>query len=531
MPQDLQAKLPFDQTEGSSTQCSNRADEEISGDDLPLSIVNALKSNELDPVHLGEEKKNIYETNNYYFYGDSSQITLAKSISDSDIQNGTPDRSRHVGERKETKKLPDSLEAMDRFLRELYPNDSFFAFLTLIFLKTVRDISLYGLSEQLRAVWRQFSSEGSQEDAPQTKLQSQMALLKEIFASIDTYEMNTAAGKVQVQCVHLQEEARAEQRMRWFWDLFPNYRKAIVDWLFQLARGKDRFAARFAREAVGHCSAFSFSDFQELILPQLKNTSDASAVVWLADILQKVGENPALSANVTVLTQHLTSSNSRLSTIGFYMLEYLDDPVLEKTVANLLEKILLGRIREGRLKTTILIAAVTQARRGEKMYRLLMESLRRVSSIASPAEVPKLQDAYLHLSMVDYLTSDRNHPELLLLDLRDKIARESSLPIFLQCWKSKENARFLTTLWDAYFIEAAQNKYSLEYTRVFWRRMAFQNSPVAFNQTQALLREAEWRHPKLSAFFRSMQDQIAKTIEKRSRERSHAYERNTLLEQ
>lgn len=485
--------------------------DEISGETgengLPDLLASAVETKRLDPERLGQEKQNIYETNNFYFYGDSSQITMARNISDSNIQGGP--RACRPSAAEESAEQLNSIEAMDRFLQKLYPQDSFFLFLTLIFLEKAKEQSLYRLAGQLRERWERQSG-GEQEDAAQHRLQSQLQLQREILAANDIYVMTANAGKVQVRCLHLSDETLSQKGAEWFWLLFPDYRSVIVDWLFALAGQQDGFTAQCAREAVCKCAAFSFYDFQDLILPRFTAGRDGARAAWLANILRELLKNPDFSANTAMLIRHLTSlNNSRLVVVGLYLLDELDDPALERQAAGLLERALLGKLHGSQLQMSVLIAAVTAARHSGKVYALLLESLRSARKNAkSPKENLRLEDAYLHLSMGDYLAAGRSRPELLLLDLREAAPRDASLPLFLRCWHKPDFARFLSSIWDAYFTEAEKGNYSLEYTEIFWRRMAFQSSEVEFNRTCAFLREAERKHTGLAKFFRTMREQI-----------------------
>lgn len=479
--------------------------------DLSALLAGAVESRKLDPERLGQEKQNIYETNVYYIYGGDGPITMARTISDSNIQSGTVQEAGRAIVPDMAVDPPASLEEVNKLLQRLYPSDAFFSFLTIIFLGTVKERSLHKLSGQLRNMWEKSFGACQPEETPsENKLCSQMDLLQETFSAISTYLMNTNAGEVQVQCIHPADQQLGTQWTRWFWDLFPNHRSVIVDWLFGIVEERDRFVSRCARDAIKRCAAFSFLDFQELILPRIVAAPKVDTVAWLADILRDMLKAPALSSNATMLLRHLTSlDNSILSLTGIYLLEEIDDPALERQAAGLLEKALLGKIQETQLKVSVLIASITAARHSEKGYTLLMEGLRLARTKATNrAEAAGLEDAYLHLSMGDYLTAGRVYPELLLLDLRTKTPREASLPVFLQCWRNPDTAHFLTNIWDAYFEEAARGGYSLEYTKIFWRRMAFQNSPTEFNRACFFLREAQRKHPKLANFFCSMREQM-----------------------
>lgn len=504
---DEESKAPQQEPENSSQDGAE--------DELSSLFSSAVAARKVDPVRLSQEKQNISETNIYYIYGNGSPITMARNISDSNIQCGTSHKADEISAATGFSTPPDSQEAMNHFLQKLYPDESFFSFLTIIFLGTVKERTLRQWSGQLQNLWeRRFGKSKPEDDLSENRLRSQVDLLKEIFSTIDTYVMSTCAGEVQVQCIHTADQKLEEQGRRWFWELFPDHRKTIVDWLFRIVRGRDGFAARCAREAINKCSAFSFYDFQELILPQFTDSSNSNTAAWLADVLREMLKNPALSTNTVALLRHLTSlSNSALSVTGIYLLDELDDSALEKQAADLLEKALLGRIRGDQLRVSVLFAVMSSARYSQKVYNLLMESLRmaQIKADSSMAHT-SLEDAYLHLSMSDYLTAGRSQPELLLLDLRTKLPRDASLPLFMQCWRNPDTARFLVNVWDAYFDEAEKNRYSLEYTQVFWRCMALQRSRIEFNRTLSFLREAERKHPGLATFFRSMRKQLERRL-------------------
>lgn len=481
-------------------------------DGLFTRFFDAVLSRKLDPDLLGQEKQSILGPHicNNFFCGDAP-ITMARTIVDSSIQSGAVRKAGGAAAADKAADPPDSPETLDSFLQTLYPDDSFFSFLTILFLRTVKERSLRQLSEQLQSKWESRLGPCRDEDAPAGRqLRSQAKLLSEVFAAVDTYIMDTNAGEVQVQCVHLADKTLEEQGPQWFWSLFPDCRIAALDWLFELTRRGDGFAARCARDAIKKCAAFSFYDFQELILPRLTSAPNADTPAWLADILREMLKDPALSANAAALLRHYASlDNNLLSITVLYLLDELAGSELEKRAAGLMEKALLGRLRDDQLKASVLITAVSMARRSERTYALLMESMRRASAAAAkPEERSSLEDAYLHLSIGDYLTAGRKQPELLLLDLREKPPREASLPLFLQCWAKPDAARFLTSVWDAYFEEAAKNGYPLEYTQVFWRRMAFQGSRTEFNRACFFLRDAERKHPRLAASFRSIREQI-----------------------
>lgn len=472
---------------------------------LPDRLANVVENKRLDPELLGQEKQSIYETNNYYFYGDSSQITMARTISGSNIQGG-----RAAGQASAAaaaaEKL-DSMEAMDTFLQNLYPQDGFFLFLTLAFLEKVKEQSLYPIAEQLRQRWEREIG-GDQEDAPPHKLQSQLQLQKEILAADDVYIMSTNAGTVQVRCLHLSDEALSQRAAEWFWLLFPRCRGVVVDWLFQLEAQRDGFTSQCAREAVRKCAAFSFYDFQTLILPYFTKGRAGQKAAWLANILGDLLKKADFSENAANLVRHLTSlSGSGLCVVGLYLLDQA--PELERQASGLLEKALLGRLHDSQLQVSVLIAAVTAARHSGKACAALMDSLRSaLESARSPQEKLRLEDAYLHLSISDYLSAGGSKPELLLLDMRAAAPRDAVLPLFLRCWQKPANAAFLSNIWDAYFREAEKRNYSLEYTSVFWRRMAFQGSEVEFNRACSFLRNAERKYPGLADFFRAMREQI-----------------------
>lgn len=500
---DEESKSPQQEPENSSTGEAE--------DNLSSLFSNAVAARKVDPARLSQEKQNISETNIYYIYGSGGPITMARNITDSNIQCGTSHKSDGASAVTGAYAPPDSLESMSQFLKKLYPDEKFFSFLTILFLGTVRERFLRQWSGRLQSLWEQRLGPTRTEDTPsKTTLWSQSDLLKETFSTVDTYVMSTCAGEVQVQCIHLADEELESQGMRWFWELFPDYRKIIVDWLFEIVRRHDSFSAQCAREALDKCAAFSFYDFQELILPKFMAVSTPNSAAWLADVLRGMLKNPALSANAVALLRHLTTlNNSALSVTGIYLLEEADDSVLEKPAADLLEKALLGKMQRDQLRVSVLVAAMSTARHSKKVYHLLMESLHSAHSKAvTPMARTSLEESYLHLSMSDYLTARRSQPELLLLDLRTKLPRDTSLPLFLQCWRNSESARFLTSVWDAYFEEAEKNGYSLEYTQTFWRRMALQRSLIEFNRTLAFLREAERKHPGLAAFFHSMREQL-----------------------
>lgn len=207
-----------------------------------------------------------------------------------------------------------------------------------------------------------FGSDQDRGYPSKTTLWSQSDLLKETFSTVDTYVMSTCAGEVQVQCIHLADGKLESHGMRWFWELFPDYRKIIVDWLFEIVRRHDSFSAQCAREALGKCAAFSFYDFQELVLPKFMAVSTPNSAAWLADVLRGMLKNPALSANAVALLRHLTTlNNSALSVTGIYLLEEADDSVLEKQAAGLLEKALLGKMQRDQLRVSILVAAMSTA--------------------------------------------------------------------------------------------------------------------------------------------------------------------------
>ena len=498
-----QPKYPQQEPENSST-----AEAE---DNLSSLFNDAVAARKVDPARLSQEKQNFSETNIFYIYGSGGPITMARNITDSSIQCGTSHKSDGASAVTGPSAPPDSRESLSQFLKKAYPGESFFPFLTILFLGTVRERSLRQWSGRLQSLWEQRFGPTRTEDAPlKSTLWSQADLLKETFSAVDTYVMSTCAGEVQVQCIHLADGKLESQGMRWFWELFPDHRKVIVDWLFEIVRRHDSFSAQCAREALDKCAAFSFYDFQELILPKFMAASTPNSAAWLADVLRGMLKNPALSANAVALLRYLTALNSSaLSVTGIYLLEEADDPVLEKQAAGLLEKALLGKMQQDQLRVPVLFAAISTARHSQRAYRLLMESLHSAHAKADGLQArTSLEEAYLHLSMGDYLTARRSQPELLLLDLRTKLPRDTSLPLFLQCWRNSESAHFLTSVWDAYFEEAEKNGYSLEYTQTFWRRMALQRSLIEFNRTLAFLREAERKHPGLAAFFRSMREQL-----------------------
>lgn len=228
-----------------------------------------------------------------------------------------------------------------------------------------------------------------------------------------------------------------------------------------------------------------------------------------------IGQDLCVRDNVIAEIKRQILHRREMLTLGFYLKDYLGIPQLKNLVVDSLVRVFLGRIKVA--KDAVLIPAIAQAKRHEMMCDLLMQALVQAQQTALYTEREALEDTYLRLSMADHLTASDSRQQLLLLNFESSKIRNIICPIFLHCWKKRESARFLETVWDAYFGEAAKKKYSLHYTKQFWQRMAFQNSPVEFNRTLSFLRKRERAYPDLSDFFTTMREQLEDTLNKRKR--------------
>lgn len=444
-----------------------------------------------------EKKKTVIQ---YNFYGDNLNITQAETIIDSSIQSSEKNIHADISQAS-----PQTIDEFEIFLIGLYPGASFFQFLTIALLGVVEENSLYEIAEKLRGNWcRTVPVDVGMEKNTQTSLNSTFSIQRELHVESHGYLMCSHAGEVPFLGFRIADEMLREHAAHWFWTLYPHHRETIADWLFDLTHHHAALVTQNAYKAIERCSQFSFIDFQRFVLPHFTGNPTPKTIGWLAEILQNLLRNHAFTDNIQASVHNwVAQANSPMSLLGFYLFDTLDEEGLSRRLSKLLTNLFLQERANNDRRRSILLTAVSSVRINPKLYLLFLSALSSASEMAKTlGQRARLMDTLLDLAVFDYWTVGRKYPRLLLLDLQDSFARKAITPLLLEAWKT--HSQRLKSVWNAYFNEAAEQGYSLEYTRLFWRRLAFQHSAVEFRRVCYYLRDLARQQPSLADFFQSM---------------------------
>ena len=397
----------------------------------------------------------------------------AGTISGSRIQ-GAGDRAVS---RQSTVKPPESEREFEDYLERYQNSPVSCAILAVATLGTVSEARLDQLTGRLRqALYPDCERQQREGGEEISRFPSLGRLIETAYLERCTIVRTSRAGQILIRCLRLESPALGERIRGWLWDLYPQFRVPLFQWLQALAEDSEAFLAQTAREAMAVYAEMDFGDTCERLLPLLTAQPDLTAIACLSEITQRLFHSEAYRENIDLLLgQWLRMRNGSLWMVGVRLYAWDEEGSYERRIPAALRLVLTQAPSEELTLRNTACYLLGLAQRSRRLLAALADALYSLYQAGDHhRDRETAVQVFLQLLEADYLMTDRDSSQLQLVRcLTSTQLRPKLLPVLALAWGHARSREVCERVLRLHIVEYITGGGSADGLKPLFRALAF----------------------------------------------------------
>lgn len=418
-----------------------------------------------------KEKKGENPLLSVNIFGDNANVINAKTIADSNIQSRDSNNSS-----KDELGNKISLENQDEFEEfvERHKNTKVLtALIAVASLEIIEEEKFELVCDQLKEkidIIVQPREEDLRLDSP---FESRYRLLKNAFLKVIQFKKNTHFGMVETNCICFVDPSMGERIRAWIWEMYPQFRNTIIDWLIKLIHSNGMFLKATIQEGIAEYSSIDFVYSVNNIFPQLSNSLDDFNISALSVSFEKIYEKKdELEIVENLLYEWICRKDLDLWMVSFRLFAKGYAKKCEAKISNVIRYCVFGHKHP---KDKHLFYLMGFAHRSDRIACEIIEVLYS-EFIEQKLKVDRDQIAYsfLWLLLFDVITQTEKDDNLVFMEKsNDLILRRKMRPIIHHILSYYQLRKSLFEILDSFLLNHCENKSEWIDIEKFIRELAF----------------------------------------------------------
>lgn len=465
----------------------------------------ALESVDFDEPTISKGEKYITIINNnktVNMYGDNPNLINADNIENSNIQSRSATIDYQKSDISKTIQLNDE-HSFERYVNKFKNTKTFFALIAVASLEIIEETQFEFICNELKGFLDVVIQPVEQEQSLDTAFESRMFLYDNAFLVKTVAKRNTHAGLINTKCLSFSDKSLAEKVRVWVWDLYPQFRNAVIDWLIALNSLDKWFICTTAQNAIAEYSKIDFEYTLQTVFPKLYRKTNEAKIATLSFVIEKLYEKGMYEKNIEkLLLGWFGTINNDLWMVGFrlYAKGYVKN-CKEKMYDVLYSHIFDPLFRKDKDFLYIMGFAHRSKHISNLLIDVISESFNNQRIKVGRDEIAKI---FIWLVLYDFFTTDENYPLLVFADYANESdLRKRMRPILHHILNNYQMRSRLLEILNAFII--VYDEKSIKYTSIekFIRELAFTGKKEDYERIVLWLSKNE-KNENTSRFSRHM---------------------------
>lgn len=415
-------------------------------------------------------------------FGDNANVINAKTISDSNIQSR---KSNNLSNDVNDNRISlDNQNDFEEFVEKHKNTKVLTALIAIASLEIIEEENFEIVCNQLKNRINTIQpKEDWQLDSP---FESRASLLKNAFLKIIKVKKNTHFGIIETNCICFTNPSMGKKIRAWLWDMYPQFRDMIIDWLISLIPSNGMFLKATIQEGIAEYSSIDFIYSVKNIFPKLSDPLDDFNISTLSASFEKIYENKdEIEIVENLLYEWICRENSDLWMVSFRVFSKGYAKKCETKINNVLRCYALGQKEP---KDKYLFYIMGFAHRSDKIACGIIDVLCS-EFIQQKLKANKDQIAYsfLWLLLFDMISINEQDNLVFIQKANDSILRKKMRPIIHHILSYYQMRKSLFEILESFLINHCDNRSDWTNIEKFIRELAFTGNKEDFDRIIAWL--------------------------------------------
>lgn len=437
-----------------------------------------------EPAINKSEKYVTIINNNKIFntYGDNPNFISAENIENSNIQGRLESLVSDNNSSDEVIYLNDE-KCFEKYVDKFKNSKVLLALIATASLEKIEETNFDFVCNELKEHLDMVVKPSEEDKLSDSPFESRMHLLNEAFLTRTVMKRNTHAGIINTNCICFCNKELALKIRNWLWNMYPQFRNVIVDWLIKLSNIDKWFLCAMAQNGIAEYSSIDFEYSLDSIFPKLYRNPNQSQIATLSFVIERLYEKGINEENVEkMLFDWFGYENSDLWMVGFRLCaKGYAQKCKEKMSEILYKHIFVPYLRKDKCFLYIMGFAHRSEYISKELIDVLCKSFEQKKLKTQKDEVAKI---FLWLMLYDLFTTDKTYTQLVFIECADTLEiRRKMRPIIHHILSNFQLRGELFEILNAFLIGYCINSGDWSRIEKFVRELAFTGKKEDFDRT------------------------------------------------
>lgn len=427
--------------------------------------------------------------------------------------------------RNHSARLQLDLEHLSAYLKKQENFDESVILIVLVLLRILPDSSIFAISNQLL----EQLSKGSTEESEVT-FHSVEEVAEKFQLEFGMVKVQSVTGQISVSCLIWEKEELAKEVTTYCWRNYPEMRHGIVEWLIELRDFQQNRSLLLYQihEALQELASLDFDYTYHSILPFLFKVQNWDNYNSLIHVIQGLMDTENYRHNTQTLLGNWCSENGWLWKVAYFFYKQestwnwqnLLKRRLKKEIQRELERGTPYRNDNSKYYFPPVDAIPIGILQDEKdMASLYLEVLSEEFQLSERTKDKERFACYIcRLFWKDFMEEGWPTNRMMFLDsCNSKKDRKAIKPFLRFIWQRKRYRDMISKLLIVYMNSLTKRNLSWDYTKEFWKLVAFTGEEADFQNTIHFLERAEIQYED-SQQYTQVQEYLRQLLERRRKE-------------
>ena len=415
-------------------------------------------------------------------YGDNANFTVADSIEKSSIQGREGYNSNNNTSPDENILLDDE-KNFEKYVNKYKNTKSFLTLVAIASLEKIEETNFEFVCNQLKNHLDKFILPIEDDKLADSMFESRTSLFKNTFAIRVAMKRNTHTGMINTNCICFSDEGLAMKIRNWLWNIYPQFRDAIIDWLIELSKIDKWFLCATAQNSIAEYATIDFEYSLDRIFTKLYKNPKHSEISTLSFVIEKLYDRNICNDNLEkMLFNWFGYENNDLWMVSFRLCAKGYANKCKEKLSEVLNKYIFNsNYRDDRYFLYIMGFAHRSNYISEKLIDVLQKQFEQQKTKYKKDQTAQI---FLWLLLYDFFTTDENYPNLAFVDCANTLEfRKQMRPILQHILGDFQLRTKLYEILNAFFAEYKTNSKDWKQTEKFIRELAFTGKKQDFDKT------------------------------------------------
>ncbi len=418
-------------------------------------------------------------------FGDNANVINAKTITDSSIQGRD---SKNLSKDELGNKISfDNQDDFEEFVEKYKNTKVLTALIAVASLEIIEEEKFELVCDQLKEkidIIVQPREEDLRLDSP---FESRYRLLKNAFLKVAQVKKNTHFGMVETNCICFVDQSMGEKIRMWIWELYPQFRGIIIDWLLKLTHSNGMFLKATIQEGIAEYSSIDFVYSVNNIFPKLSNPLNDFNISALSVSFEKIYEKSIdLEAVENLLYEWVCRKNLDLWMVSFRLFAKGYAEKCETKIRNVIHYCIFEHKHP---KDKYLFYIMGFAHRSDRIACEIIEVLySEFMKQKLKADKDQISYSFLWLFLFDVISKREREDNLVFMEKsNDLMLRKKMRPIIHHILSYYQLRKSLFEILDSFLLNHCKNKSEWTNIEKFFQELAFTGNKEDFERIMVWL--------------------------------------------